>query len=59
MHLQRTFLNVIPPTETSESSGSEGVPDWIKNNAGWWAARIFTNSNFNFDPGYIKEEIYS
>ena len=28
---------VIPPTETSGSSGSEGVPAWIKNNAGWWA----------------------
>ena len=34
------------------------LPDWLVNNAGWWAARIFTNSDFDFDPGYVKEEIY-
>jgi uncharacterized protein YjbI with pentapeptide repeats len=34
------------------------LPDWLVNNAGWWAARIFTNSDFNFDPEYTKEEIY-
>ena len=34
------------------------LPDWLVNNAGWWAARILTNSDFDFDPGYIKEEIY-
>ena len=34
------------------------LPDWLVNNAGWWAARIFTDSDFNFDPGYIKEELY-
>ena len=34
------------------------LPDWLVNNAGWWAARILTNSDFNFDPGYVKEEIY-
>ena len=34
------------------------LPDWLVNNAGWWAARIFTNSDFSFDPEYVKEEIY-
>jgi len=34
------------------------LPDWLVNNAGWWAARILTNSDFDFDPGYVKEEIY-
>ena len=34
------------------------LPDWLVNNAGWWAARIFTNSDFDFDPGYVKEELY-
>ena len=29
---------VIPSTEMSESSGSQEVPVWIKNNAGWWAS---------------------
>jgi len=30
-------IMVIPPAETSESSGSQ-VPVWIKNSAGWWAS---------------------
>jgi len=34
------------------------LPDWLVNNAGWWAARIFTNSDFDFDPGYVKERIF-
>jgi len=28
---------VIPSTERSESSRSQEVPSWVKNNAGWWA----------------------
>ena len=34
------------------------LPDWLVNNAGWWAARILTNSDFVFNPEYVKEEIY-
>ena len=34
------------------------LPDWLVNNAGWWAAKIFTNSDFDFEPGYVKEELY-
>jgi len=34
------------------------LPDWLVNNAGLWAAKIFTNSDFSFDPGYINGEIY-
>ena len=35
------------------------LPDWLVNNAGWWAARIITDSDFNFDPGYTKERLYT
>ena len=35
------------------------LPDWLVNNAGWWAARIITDSDFNFDPGYTKEKLYT
>ena len=34
------------------------LPDWLVNNAGWWAAKILTNSVFDFEPGYVKEELY-
>ena len=36
-YLIKEGIMVIPPTEISESSGSQEVPSWIKNNAGWWA----------------------
>ncbi len=37
---------VIPPIETSESSGSQEVPGWIKNNAGWWADGVIDDNTF-------------
>ena len=45
----------IPDNSVTKTSQ---LPDWLVNNAGWWAARIFTNSDFDFDPGYVKEELY-
>ena len=44
-------------TDNSISKMSQ-LPDWLVNNAGWWAARILTNSDFDFDHKYVKEEIY-
>ena len=37
---------VIPPTETSGSSDSQGVPAWVKNNAGWWADGTIDDNSF-------------
>jgi len=54
----RNVENLIEKDIISASTNTSDLPDWLVNNAGWWAARIFTNSNFNFDPGYIKEEIH-
>ena len=39
-------IMVIPPTETSGSSGSQEVPAWIKNNAGWWADGQIDDNTF-------------
>ena len=44
--------------QSDSITNTSDLPDWLVNNAGWWAARIFTNSDFDFDPGYVKEEIY-
>jgi len=44
--------------QTDSITKTSQLPDWLVNNAGWWAARILTNSDFNFDPVYVKEEIY-
>ena len=45
-YLIKEGIMVIPPTETSESTGSQEVPGWIKNNAGWWADGQIDNSSF-------------
>ena len=39
-------IMVIPPTETSGSSGSQEVPAWIKNNASWWAEGQIDDNSF-------------
>jgi len=37
----------IPETQVaSESSGEISMPDWIKNNAGWWAEGQITDDDF-------------
>ena len=28
----------IPETSQGSSTGADGIPAWIKNNADWWAA---------------------
>ena len=45
-YLIKEGIMVIPPTETSESTGSQEVPGWIKNNAGWWADGQIDDSSF-------------
>ena len=47
---------VIPPTETTESVGSQEVPIWIKNNAGWWATDQIDDSAFLQGIQYLVKE---
>jgi uncharacterized protein YjbI with pentapeptide repeats len=54
-HLIEIESIAIPVNSITKTSQ---LPDWLVNNAGWWAARIFTNSDFNFEPEYVNEEIY-
>ena len=46
---------IIPDSSIIETSQ---LPDWLVNNAAWWAARIITNSDFHFDPDYVNKELY-
>ena len=40
-------LMKIPETQVaSESSGETSMPDWMKNNAGWWAEGQITDDDF-------------
>ena len=47
---------IIPPTETSELVGSQVVPGWIKNNAGWWATDQIDDSAFVQGIQYLIQE---
>ena len=40
----------------SESAGSQEVPAWIKNNAGWWAADQIDDSAFLQGIQYLVKE---
>ena len=40
-------IMVIPPADQgSEDEASTEIPDWIKNNAGWWADGLITDTDF-------------
>jgi hypothetical protein len=49
-------IMIIPPTETSESVGSQAVPAWIKNNAGWWATDQIDDIAFVQGIQYLIQE---
>ena len=56
--VEHMIENDVITVKSDSITKTSQLPDWLVNNAGWWAARILTNSDFNFDPGYVKEEIY-
>ena len=37
---------VIPQTEQGIDDGENFIPDWIKNNAGWWADGLIDDGSF-------------
>ena len=39
-------LMIVPMTEQGESSQSNVIPEWIKNNAGWWADGSIDDNSF-------------
>ena len=43
--IKENILN-IPATKSAESSDSNGIPEWIKNNAGWWAEGAIDDDAF-------------
>jgi hypothetical protein len=37
---------LIVPITQQETAGSQEIPSWIKNNAGWWADGLITDDDF-------------
>ena len=36
----------IPPTSQGTGTGTNEIPSWIKNNAGWWADGSIDDNSF-------------
>ncbi len=36
----------IPNLPKSDSTSAQQVPDWIKNNAGWWSQGLISDEDF-------------
>ena len=43
--IQKNILKT-PPTSQGTSPGSNEIPTWIKNNAGWWADGSIDDDSF-------------
>ena len=46
----------IPSTTQGSSSGSNEIPSWIKNNAGWWADGSIDDDSFVGGIQFLIEE---
>jgi hypothetical protein len=46
----------IPITQQGDSAGSNEIPVWIKNNAGWWADGSIDDSSFVQGIQFLVQE---
>ena len=45
----------IPPTQQDAATGSSEIPDWVRNNAGWWADGVIRDDEFINGIKYLIE----
>ena len=45
----------IPATTPGSETGSDEIPSWIKNNAGWWANGQISDKDFVSGIQYLIE----
>ena len=43
--IKNQIINV-PGVEITENQSATEIPDWIQNNAGWWANSLITDDDF-------------
>ena len=46
----------IPVTQQGSGSGSNEIPSWIKNNAGWWADGSIDDASFVQGIQFLVQE---
>jgi len=52
------FITKIEPIIKQQKGQSLELPKWLQDNAGFWSAKILTNSDFNFNGNYLNDAIY-
>ena len=52
------FIAKIGHVIEQQKGQSHGLPEWLQDNAGFWAAKILTDSDFNFNGDYLNDELY-
>src|SRR3990172_8158407 len=54
--ITKNKLMNIPPTSQGSDSGTNEIPSWIKNNAGWWASGQIDDGSFIQGIQYLIKE---
>ena len=50
----------VPVTSTGQGNENAVIPDWVRNNAGWWSEGLISDEDFANGIQYlIKEGIIS
>ncbi len=44
--MKEKIINIPELPEQASTTAEEHVPDWIKNNAGWWADGLISEDDF-------------
>jgi hypothetical protein len=37
---------IMVPSTSGQSSGNSVIPDWVRNNAGWWSEQLISDKEF-------------
>ena len=44
------------PASQENTSNSQEIPDWVKNNAGWWSADLISDRDFMKGIEFLGEQ---
>jgi len=54
--IKEKIINIPDLPEQASSTAKEKVPDWIKNNAKWWASDLISQEDFVNGIKYLVEK---
>ena len=52
-YMINTEIIKIPYTDTDSSISTTTIPEWVKNNAGWWAVGVIDDTEFTLALQYL------